>query len=104
MIYKRTDSQHSTKNGKMSECVIDIITQYQIALYYKYLSVGCLWSRLLWYYRSFVNIPVLLVPSQRLSSSVEFVCHSTSVFRFDLLRSRKRTVTHVCASKHRVHF
>ena len=33
-----------------------------------------------------------------------FICHSISVFIFDLLCSRKCTLTHLCASKHRVHF
>jgi len=34
-----------------------------------------------------------------------FACHSISaVFRFYLLRGRKRALTHVCASKCRGHF
>ena len=33
-----------------------------------------------------------------------FVCNSISVFRFDLLHRRKCILTHVCVSKHRVHF
>jgi len=32
-----------------------------------------------------------------------FVCHSVSVFRFDLLH-RRCMLTHVCLSKHRLHF
>jgi len=33
-----------------------------------------------------------------------FVCHSTCVFRVYLIQCRKCTATHVCASKHRMHF
>jgi len=44
----------------ISECVIEIITQKEIAIYYKSLSVGNLWSRLLWCYCSFVNTSVMV--------------------------------------------
>jgi len=33
-----------------------------------------------------------------------FVCHSISVFRFDLLHRRNCTLTHPRVSKYRVHF
>jgi len=45
------------------------LNYFTIAIYYKYLSMGCLWSRLLWHYRSFSNTSVM-VASRRLSSSV----------------------------------
>jgi len=52
-----------TKRGKISECVIEIIAQYQTAIYYKSLSAGCLWSRLLWFSDTILplSIPVLMV-------------------------------------------
>jgi len=58
MMYKTTDSQYLKLKRKISECVIEIITQQHIAIYYKSLLVGCLWSRLLLHYPSFVNISV----------------------------------------------
>ena len=50
-----------------------------------------------WHYHSFTNTSVSGA-GRRLSSSL--VCHSISVFRFDLLHRRKCTLTHVCVSKH----
>ena len=62
--------------------------------YYKSLSVGCLSSRLLWHHRSFSN-----TSGSKSETIVQcFVCHSISVFKFDLLHRRKRTYsqTHMC--------
>ena len=64
-----------TKKGKISKGFIEIITKEQIAISYKSLSVGCLWSRLLWNYRSIINTS-FSGASRRLSSSV------SSVIRF----------------------
>jgi len=52
----------------MTECVIEIIMQWQMAMYYKSLSVGWLRPRLLWHSRSFVDASVSGA-SRRLSSS-----------------------------------
>jgi len=49
-----------------------------------------------------LSIPVLVV--QVGVYRPVFVSHSISVFRLDLLHRRKCTLTHVCVSKHRVHF
>ena len=77
-MYTTTDSTLKTKIGMRSECVMEIIKQKQIAIYYKSLSVGCMWSRFLWYHRYFINTSVSGA-SRRLSSSVS--CHSISVFK-----------------------
>ena len=44
---------------------------HRIAIYYKSLSVECLWLKLLWHYRSFNNTSVSGA-SRRLSTSVSF--------------------------------
>jgi len=70
MMCKTTDSQTIKLKKKDSECVIEIVSQQQIASYYHSLSVGCLWSRCLWRYRSFIKSNMLVVASPRLSPSV----------------------------------
>jgi len=63
----------------------------------------CLWLRLLWHYRSYINTNMLVVASRRLLT----VVHLTFDFciGFDLLHSRKCSpLTHLCASKRRVYF
>jgi len=51
---------------------------HTIAIYYECLSVGCLWSRPLWRYRSYIKPNMLVVGSLRLLSSVS--CATRFVF------------------------
>jgi len=46
MVWQTTDSQ-DLKLKRKGERIIEIIVQQQIAIYYKSLSVGYLWLRLL---------------------------------------------------------
>ena len=82
---------------------MSVLLQYHtIAICYKSLSVGCLWSILLRHYRSFINTSVSDV-SRRLSTGVL----STMRLRFlDLTCSivKKCTLTHVRVYKHQAHF
>ena len=76
---------------------------YTIAIKIYYKSMQCLWLRLLWHYRSYIKTNTLVVASPRLLT----VLHLTFdlCIGFDLLHSRKCSpLTHLCASKRRVHF
>jgi len=83
MIYKTTDSHLKLTKGRW----VRHWNYYTTANYYKSLSVGCLWSRLLWHYRS-----SSVATSRRLSSSVSSAIQF--VLRFDLLNRRKCTHFH----------
>jgi len=69
-MYKTRDLQHLERKRKDKwVCHWNYFSNQQIAIYYKSLSVGCFWSRLPWYYRSFINTSVNGA-SRRLSSGV----------------------------------
>jgi len=51
------------------------------------LKKNCLWLRLLWHYRSYINTNMLVVASQRLLTVLRLTFDWC--FRFDLLHSRK---------------
>jgi len=57
-------------SSKTFQIIFDIVTQQQITIRYKSLSVGCLWSRLLWHCRSYIKPNMLVVVSLRLLSCV----------------------------------
>ena len=62
------------------------ITQHQIAICFKFLTVECLWPRLFWHYCSYINTTMWYCKSDNIVQC--FVCYSVYIFKLGFLPSR----------------
>ena len=97
MIYKTTAfTRFKTKEKKMSECVIEIITQEQF-ITNPYQCDACDWG--FSDTRSFINRPTNVIGSKSETIVQCSACHSISDFTFTCFIV-ENVYSHVCISKH----
>ena len=95
-VWSNIFTTFKTQKWKISECVRE-----EIANYYKFLSMRCLWSRFLWHYIVPLSIPVLVVAtstsglSSIVSSAIRFLFIDLTCFIVQYRKCRLLSRTYV---------